>query len=157
MINYQLVSGNHPSGCARGGAAVIVRNDIQNKEFLIHESPELQVSAINIHLHGVNTTIAVAFAPTNQAIDHTVFSDLFSLKSSIFLSEGITLASLEVQLIGLTRAQCHIEFVKNKHTQSKPREIKEIGILLTFFVTFIEITENTINSFQKGNCLQERN
>lgn len=88
MRNYHIVACNHPSGRARGGAAVIIKNDIQSHEFLIHQTPELQAAVVSLQLHGVKTNIGAIYAPPGQTIDHTLFSNLFSSLGSRWILGG---------------------------------------------------------------------
>lgn len=86
--NYTIYNAYHPSGNARGGAAIIIRNKIEHNLSSTLEKPHLQAVAISIRDGRGPLTIAAIYCPPNNAIKSQNFNDFFNTLGSPFLTGG---------------------------------------------------------------------
>lgn len=85
---YTIYKANHPSGNARGGAAIIIKNDIKHVMHSCYTEPYIQSSVISI-LDGKSTTnIAAIYCPPNHSIKKDHFDAFFSTLGPTFIAGG---------------------------------------------------------------------
>lgn len=88
LENYKIFSCNHPSGRARGGAAIIIKNSIQCYEHAQYQTEEIQAPVVTVQLHGVATNIAAVYCPPNRHIESNSFLDFFRVLGSRWIIGG---------------------------------------------------------------------
>ena len=86
--NYKIYNANHPSGNARGGAAIIIKSDISHFLHRSHEENFLQSVAIIVRDKLGPLCIAAVYLPPNQTINKQQFDSFFDSLEKKFIVGG---------------------------------------------------------------------
>jgi hypothetical protein len=86
LPHYTIYHTNHPSGSAREGSAIIIKNSIKHNLLNHHNQKYLQ--ATTIALEGPSGHITISFLPPKHTITHEDLSNFFSSLGHRFVAGG---------------------------------------------------------------------
>ncbi len=85
---YAMYSCHHPSGNARGGSLVLVKNHIKHTDLGTYSTSGLQASVISVTLRNVKVNVGALYCPPNSRLDCKEFCALFSTLGDCWLLGG---------------------------------------------------------------------
>lgn len=88
VSNFSLYTTNHPSGRARGGTAVLVKNGIKHYELPHSQYDYLQATSIVVDTKTGPIAVSAIYCPPAHAINNGQFTDFFSSLGVRFLAGG---------------------------------------------------------------------
>jgi hypothetical protein len=88
LPHYTIYHTNHPSGSARGGSAIIIKNSIKHNLLNTHNRKYLQVTSTAPEGSSGHTTISAVYLPPKHTITHEHLSTLSSSLGHRFLAGG---------------------------------------------------------------------
>lgn len=68
ISNYDAYHTPHPAGRARGGTAILIRNNIEHYEKSKICKEEMQVTTVNIHMKKKDFSIAAIYCPPRSSL-----------------------------------------------------------------------------------------
>lgn len=151
---YDTFWTNHPSERARGGSAIIIKNNIKyHKQEDIHEDC-IQATIVNIQFNNQEVNIAAAYCPPKTTPTYPQWIEIFEKLGSRFIIGGdfnTKHTAWGSRLITPGKGNGLLNAIKNKncryHSGRKPTywptDTKKIPDLLDFFITK-GISENNL-------------
>lgn len=88
LHGYNIIHADHPSGSARGGAAIIIKSSIKFDELATLEADWVQCAKINISSAFGNITIAAAYIPPKHKVSQSQFDMLMNDLGARFIIAG---------------------------------------------------------------------
>lgn len=85
---YTIILSHHPSGRCRGGAGILIKNNIQYEQIFEWSSTEIQLIAIRLSSLQPKTTLAAIYCPPNTRITREDFTNCFTHIPKPFLMGG---------------------------------------------------------------------
>lgn len=85
---YRLYHTTHPSGNARGGTAVLIKQNILHYEQEEIREEYLQLTIITINHNGADLNIAAAYCPPRHKIERKQYLDIFEKLGHRFVVAG---------------------------------------------------------------------
>lgn len=88
IYGYKIYHAAHPDNDAKGGSAVIIKENMQHYEEPSYISEKMQVSAVTIKTNRYPLTIAGIYCPPRHAIKKEEYYDLFACLGNRFIIGG---------------------------------------------------------------------
>jgi exonuclease III len=88
LPHYTTYHTNHPSGYARGGSAIIIKNSIKHNLLNPYNQEYLRATSIALEGPSGHITISAVYLPPKHAITHEHLSTFFSSLGHRFLAGG---------------------------------------------------------------------
>lgn len=85
---YSLRHTVHPSGKARGGSGILIKNGIKFEEWDSLVSPAIQLTAIQLTCGRDLITVGAAYCPPRESISHVEFEQIIDHMGSSFILGG---------------------------------------------------------------------
>lgn len=85
---YKVYHTTHPSGTARGGSAVIIKENIKHNEDAKLQSEQVQVTTVNIKTTRYNCTVGAAYIPPRHHLKKENYEQLLRQMGEIFILGG---------------------------------------------------------------------
>lgn len=85
---YKLYHALHPSNKARGGSAVIIKENFSHHEFAKIETEMFQICAIEVKMASYSTTLASIYIPPRHIVKEKIFEDVFGQLGNRFIIGG---------------------------------------------------------------------
>lgn len=142
---YHIYHALHPQNTARGGAAVIIKQNIIHYERQSYETEEIQAASVSIRTKKFEITVASMYSPPRHIIDRNAYSFFFNTLGEKFIVGGDFNAkhthwgSRLTTKKGKELYQAIIKLDAKWHSTGKPTywptDINKVPDLLDFFVS----------------------
>lgn len=145
IFGFSTYHANHPSNGARGGSAVLIKNNIQHHECESMREEYMQLAAVTVKHKGTDLVLAAAYCPPKHKITKQQYTEIFKGLKPRFIIGGdfnckhtvcgarlITSKGNEL-LAAINSSGC------NYHTTGKPTywptDCNKVPDLLDFFIS----------------------
>ena len=88
IFGYSVYHTNHPNGRARGGSAVLIRNNIRHFEHEPIKEEFAQLTAVMVNHKGADLVLAAAYCPPKHRIAKQQFVEIFNKLGPRFIIGG---------------------------------------------------------------------
>jgi exonuclease III len=88
LRGYEVYHAIHPSNCARGGSAVLIKTGISHYEDVRIETEEFQVTAINLNTTSGVLTVTAIYSPPRHNLKRRDYLNLLQHFSDNFIIGG---------------------------------------------------------------------
>lgn len=88
LKGYKCYHALHPANKARGGSAVLIRDNLKHHECIKIETEMFQVCAITVKTKSYETSVASIYCPPKHSIKQKVFADVFEYLGNRFIIGG---------------------------------------------------------------------
>ena len=155
---YKIYHTSHPGNAARGGSAIIVKDNIYHNEEVKIEAEDIQATALNIKTKKYNTVMASLYSPSKHNIKAERYAELFKNIGNRFIIGGNFNAKhthwgsrlLTTKGRELLKAvnECKCEAISTGKPMYWPTDTKKIPDLIDFYVTknissnYVQIEDN---------------
>ena len=85
---YQVYHTIHPDNTAKGGSAVIIRNNILHHEKIKYKTEQIQATAVSIETKNCHTNIVALYCPPKHSIKKNEYLDLKKKQGNRFIIGG---------------------------------------------------------------------
>ena len=82
--NYSIYTTLHPSGKARGGTAIIIKESIKHFELEKHSELYLQATTVNVNDGNNDLTVTAIYCPPQGGADEIKFINFFSTRKPTY-------------------------------------------------------------------------
>ena len=86
--NFKVYTTNHPSGTARGGTAIIIRNSISHSSNVEFKSEHIQSTSVSVKFSGEIITVASIYCPPRHSIKLEQYVEFFQTLGNKFIAGG---------------------------------------------------------------------
>jgi len=157
LRGFEVYHTIHPSNCARGGSAVIIKTGILHHEDVKIETQEFQVTSVKIKISTGAVTVAALYSPPRHNLTREDYLNLLQRFSGKFII-GVDFNSKHTYLgsrLTNTKGSALYQAIKGYHYEVHstgkptywPTDTNKIPDLIDFFVykhlspSFIDVTE----------------
>ena len=141
---YKVYHTIHPDNTARGGSAVIIRENILHHEEMKYKTEHIQATAVCIKTKNLHITIAAVYCPPKHSIKKNQYIDFFKKQGNKFIIGGDFNAKHTHWGSRLTTSKGKELFNATKEYKSEilatgkptywPTDINKIPDLIDFFI-----------------------
>ena len=85
---YNVYLTNHPQNTAKGGSAVIIKENILHYEESPYRTREIQASSVSVNTKNYRLTITAVYSPPRHAIKEKLYLDFLRMQGNRFIVGG---------------------------------------------------------------------
>lgn len=86
--NYKIYHTNHPDNAARGGSAIIIKNNILHYEEIKYNTREIQATAVSVSIRHSQITLVATYCPPRYSLKKNQYIDFLSKQGNKFIIGG---------------------------------------------------------------------
>lgn len=155
---YKIYHTIHPDNSARGGSAVIIKENILHYEEIKYQTEEIQATAVNIQTYDFPVVVAAIYSPPRHSIKKDQYINFFKNMGNTFIVGGDYNAKNEIWGSRLTSPkgkqlfeaikELKCDFISTGKPTYWPTDPNKIPDLIDFFVykniscNFLQIDES---------------
>lgn len=142
--NYKFYHTTHPANNARGGSAILIKDNIKHFEDIKIQTEKVQITTVTVQTESFPLKIASCYCPPSKTLNTDEYLDIFNILGSRFLiggdfnakhtNWGSRLITTKGKYLYYAMQRCKAEAISTRSPTYWPTDPLKIPDLLDFFI-----------------------